>query len=56
MAKRIEIYPPSGGMPIKINEQDLASFEAKGWTDSPRSSKPKATKKVAKIETLESED
>jgi len=56
MAKRIEIYPPTGGMPIKINAEDLASFEVKGWTDSPRSSKPKATKKVAKTETLESED
>lgn len=56
MAKRIEVYPPTGGMPITINAEDLASFEAKGWTDSPRSSKPKATKKVVKTETLESED
>ena len=56
MAKRIQVYPPSGGMPITINAQDLASFEAKGWTDSPRSSKAKATKKVVKTEALESED
>lgn len=56
MAKRIQVYPPSGGLPIEINAQDLDSFEAKGWTDSPRSSKTKATKKAAKPETLESED
>jgi len=56
MAKRIQVYPPSGGDPIEINAEDLVSFEAKGWTDSPRSSKPKATKKVVKTETLESEE
>ena len=54
MAKRIEIYPPTGGMPIEINAEDLASFEAKGWTDSPRSSKPKAAKAVKS--TPKSED
>ena len=55
MAKRIDVYPPSGGQPIKINAQDLASFEAKGWTDSPRSSKPKAAKAV-KSQSLKNED
>ena len=55
MPKRIKIYPPKGGEPIEIWEQDLASMEAKGWrTDTPRTSKPKATKafaEAAKTET-----
>lgn len=56
MAKRINVYPPSGGEPIEINQEDLASFEAKGYrTESPRSSKLKAAK-AAKPETLKSED
>jgi hypothetical protein len=55
MGKRINVYPPNGGEAIEIYEQDLDSFEAKGWrTDSPRSSKPKAVK-TAKPET-QSED
>jgi hypothetical protein len=45
MPKRINVYPPSGGEPIEIFEEDLASFEAKGWrADSPRASKKKAAK------------
>jgi hypothetical protein len=54
MAKRMEVYPPSGGSPVEINAEDLASFEAKGWKASP-SSKSKAVK-TAKPKTLESED
>jgi hypothetical protein len=45
MPKRINVYPPSGGDPVEIYEEDLASFEAKGWrADSPRASKKKAAK------------
>lgn len=45
MPKRINVYPSSGGEPIEIFEEDLASFEAKGWrADSPRASKKKAAK------------
>jgi|14_taG_2_1085336.scaffolds.fasta_scaffold16489_2 hypothetical protein len=54
MAKRMQVYPPSGGEPIEISAEDLASFEAKGWTASPRSSKPKAAKAVKS--TPKSED
>jgi len=54
MAKRMEVYPPSGGEPIEINAEDLASFEAKGWTASPRSSKSKAA--PAAKSTPKSED
>ena len=47
MPKRINVYPPSGGEPIEIFEEDLASFEAKGWrADSPRASKKKAAKEA----------
>lgn len=54
MPKRIQIFPPNGGEPIEIWDQDLASMEAKGWrTESPRSSKPKAVK--AKVEIAETE-
>jgi hypothetical protein len=55
MAKRIQVYPPNGGEPIEIWDQDLASMEAKGWrTETPRTSKTKATKasaEAAKTET-----
>ncbi|MEL0003627.1 MAG: hypothetical protein VW620_11490 [Rhodospirillales bacterium] len=45
MPKRISIYPPKGEGSIEIFEEDLASFEAKGWrADSPRASKKKAVK------------
>ena len=45
MPKRIEIYPPKGEGSIEIYEEDLASFEPKGWTaDSLRASKKKAAK------------
>ena len=47
MPKRIEVFPPSGGEPIEINQEDLASFEAKGWLAEPR--KPK---KPAKAEIV----
>lgn len=54
MPKRIQVFPPNGGEPIEIWDQDLASMEAKGWrTESPRSSKPKAVK--AKVEIAETE-
>jgi hypothetical protein len=48
MAKRIEIYPPNGGEPIEIWEQDLPSMQGKGWrTEKPSASKTKATKAPA---------
>lgn len=50
----MEVYPPNGGEPIEINAEDLASFEAKGWTASPRSSKSKAA--PAAKSTPKSED
>jgi hypothetical protein len=59
MPKRIQIFPPNGGEPIEIWDQDLASMEAKGWrTETPRTSKTKATKvnaEVAETETLKEE-
>jgi hypothetical protein len=59
MPKRIQVFPPNGGEPIEIWDQDLASMEAKGWrTETPRTSKLKATKAKAEIadtETLKEE-
>lgn len=55
MAKRVKVYFEGKGDPIEINQEDLASFEAKGWTDSPRSSKTKAAP-AAKSQTLKNED
>jgi hypothetical protein len=56
MPKRIQIFPPNGGEPIEIWDQDLASMEAKGWrTESPRSSKPKAVKAKVKIADTEAQ-
>ena len=47
MPNRINVYPPSGGEPIEIYEEDLASFEAKGWrSEPPRSLKKKAVKEA----------
>lgn len=56
MAKRVKVYFEGKGDPIEINQEDLDSFEAKGWrTDSPRSSKTKAAP-AAKSQTLKNED
>lgn len=56
MPKRIQIFPPNGGEPIEIWDQDLASMEAKGWrTESPRSSKTKAVKAKVKIADTEAQ-
>jgi hypothetical protein len=56
MPKRIQVFPPNGGEPIEIWDQDLASMEAKGWrTESPRSSKPKAAKAKAEIAETETQ-
>lgn len=59
MPKRIQVFPANGGEPIEIWDQDLASMEAKGWrTESPRSSKMKASKakaEIAQTETHKSE-
>lgn len=55
MAKRIKAYPPSGGEPIEIYAEDLASFEAKGWrAEAPRESK-KVVKKLTTKQTPDEE-
>ena len=56
MPKRIQIFPPNGGEPIEIWDQDLASMEAKGWrTETPRTSKPKAFNAKAEIADTETQ-
>jgi hypothetical protein len=44
MAKRIQVWPPGGGDPIKIYEADASRLVNNGWTTEPVS-KPKAKSK-----------
>lgn len=55
MPKRINIYPPKGEGSIEIFEEDLASFEAKGWRSEPPRASKKTTAKSAVITTPEME-
>lgn len=56
MPKRINIYPPKGEGSIEIYEEDLASFEAKGWRSEPPRASKKTTAKSAVITTPEEKE
>lgn len=44
MAKRIQVWPPGGGDPIKVYELDAGRLIMNGWTTEP-ATKPKAKSK-----------
>lgn len=50
MAKRIMVWPPSGGSPIEIWEDDKVGFLGKGWLDSDPSIKDEAAAVTANSE------
>jgi len=50
MAKRVKVWPPSGGQPIEIFEDDKVGFLGKGWLDSDPSIKDEAAAVTANSE------
>lgn len=34
MTKRVEVYPPKGGLPVEISEDQIDLYESRGWTQT----------------------
>ena len=45
MAKRIQVWPPGGGEPIKVYEADAGRLVMNGWSLESAKAKPKAKSK-----------
>lgn len=40
MTKRLEVYPPQGGLPVEISEDQVDLYESRGWTQTPPKPEP----------------
>tara|TARA_R110001632_G_scaffold9645_2_gene36792 strand:- start:2998 stop:3156 length:159 start_codon:yes stop_codon:yes gene_type:complete len=34
MTKRLSVYPPNGGLPVEISEDQIGLYESRGWTQT----------------------